>query len=456
MYDNNNTVSLNISVNDKWDFVETWIRVLDKKTDANRPLKEAAGLFAISSLVGPKAIIPLATDIDILGMPEKDIRSVDGLKLNEWFFIIGITEGSRKSTVAKSAKKYLNLVWSGKYRVPDIFTPEHLIDKLAETGGFLTWIMPEFATILEMKEKKDYMAALTGILQMLYDGEEFSMGTRTRGETVIPKPYVTAFLCTNLFAVEEKLITKGMIYHGFLNRMLLIWDDGVENFVPLADRILSLDSLETHNPDIEKLLSWGKKLYELDTKIILMPTGSVLKLIRNIEIKIHEELKKLDEVERAVRGRYKTHIWKLAGLYRISRLTENDLEEIRKGNNMLWIEDVDVERAVKFLSIVEKSFNRLLEEMRLAEVSKPKLESIEDLVETVKIIVLTCGKKEGDVYVIERTELYRQWFNKTKLKSDKLDEVLEDLEKQGIYAFKVEQSKGKGPGRPKQLCYFKF
>jgi len=427
------------SFTDGWDFVETWVRVLDRKTDANRPLKEAAALFVISSLVGPKAVIP--TDAgDII--------------LNEWFLIIGPTGISRKSTVAKLARSYLNKVWSGRYSVPDVFTPEALIDELEANKGFLPWIMDEFAIILEMTKKKDYMASLTGDLQKLYDGEDIAWRTRTRGVIKVQKPYVTAFLCTTPFAVREKLITESMIHHGFLNRVLLIWDDGVENFVPMTDRMLSLEGLRERDPDEEMLLSWGAKLHRLDASIVLTATKSVLDSVKELEIALNEALKKIGEVERAIKARYITHLLKLSGLYRISRMTAEDLERCREGNKPVWIELEDLNRAAEFLKIVDKSFNRLLEEVRRAEVSKPRIENIEELVETVKKIVLTYGRREGDAYVIDRTELLKHWRRKTGADKDTLNRALAELEEEEqCESVKVQP---KGPGRPKTLYRCRF
>jgi len=443
----------------EWDFIETLIRILDKITDANRPLKEAAALFAINSLVGHRAIIPS----NVLSNFFADDTGY-GIKLNEWFLIIGLTGESRKSTVANAVKKYLRAVLDNlgnKYSVPDIFTPEGLIDTLDHNGGFLPWTMDEFGIILEMIQKKDYMGELTGLLQKLSDGERIVWKARTRGTIDIPQPYVTAFLCANLYAVKRKLITEDMIHHGFLNRLLLIWDEGVKNFVPMSKRILSPKNIPDisagPDPNTEKLLNWGKKILELVAgSIWLVPTRDVSDEAENIEITLHEIMKKSDEVERGVRERYALHLWKLAGLYRISRMTVEELEECRKsGKKIITIEKEDLHRAYKFLfEIVDNSFKRLLEEMKMAMISKPKLESIEDFVNIVKEIVLKYGKLENGVYVIDRTKLYSQWFNKTKLLGDNLDKILKDLEKQEICTCKILPTNA--PGRPKQLCYFKF
>jgi len=449
---NQNKIASNSS---EWDFIETLIKVLDKITDANRPLKEAAALFAISSLVGHRAIIPSKALPNFFAG-----NTVSGTELNEWFLIIGPTGLSRKSTVANKVKEYLRAVLGGKYSVPDIFTPEGLIDTLKDNNGFLPWTMDEFGIILEMIQKKQYMGELTGLLQKLYDGTPIVLRTRIRGTIDIPNPYATAFLCTNFYAVKEKLIREEMIHHGFLSRLLLIWDEGIENFIPMSENILTPNNIPdisvSPDPDMEKLLIWGKKILELDVNsITLIPAQDTLEKMKNIEIKLHEIMKESDEVERGVKERYAPHLWKLAGLYRISRMTVEELEERKKsGKSIAPIEEEDLNRAGTFLLKVDKSFNRLLEEMKKAEIAKAKLESIEDLVNIVKEIVLKYGKQENGVYVIDRTELYRQWYNKTKLGHDKLEKVLEDLEKQEICECKAEQTNR--PGRPKQLCSFKF
>jgi len=121
-----------------------------------------------------------------------------------------------------------------------------------------------------------------------------------------------ALLCTTSYAVRRKLITEDMIHHGFLNRLLLIWDEGFENFITLSERILTPnnipDNLASPDPDTERVLNWGKKIHELDVNsIMLVPSQNALEKMKNIEIKMHEMLKKLDEVERGVRERCIVH-----------------------------------------------------------------------------------------------------------------------------------------------------
>jgi len=85
--------------------IEALIRVLDKITDANIPLEEAAALYAISSLVSHKTIIPFNTSSNFFAND-----TVYGIKLNVWFSIIGPIGLSRMSTLANAVKKYLKAV----------------------------------------------------------------------------------------------------------------------------------------------------------------------------------------------------------------------------------------------------------------------------------------------------------------------------------------------------------
>jgi len=458
----------------EWDFIEACIRELDKHTDANRPLKEASGLFIVSSLV-PKAIIPLATSSNSFARD----RGPKGMKLNEWFLIIGLTGMSRKTSVLNRTKSYLDTILGDSYLAPDIFTPEALIDTLKERSTS-PWVMDEFAMILEMTKNKEYMGELTGLLQKLYDGQTIRRRTKTGGEVLVPDPYVTVLLSTSYYAVQNKLITEDMIHHGFLNRMLIIWDDGVENFVPISKRFMSL-GWDIDDPDVEKLFNWGRKLYELNSNIILMPNGEVLKKIEEFDVETYKKLKELDEVERAIRARYTIHLLKLAGLYRVSRMTVEELEELRRNPRPVFIEAVDYDRARKFLTIVEESTKRLLEEMGKAQVAKPKLESIEELVETVKRIVLAKGKHISgdddeiievfgsptlsDIYKVDGTVLCREWARITRTPcSEGLRKVLKELKERGVLICDPKDpnerekcmEKERRAGRPKEWYYFQL
>ena len=112
------------------DFIETWIELLDNLTDANRELKEAAGLFVLSSLVGHKAVIPVTTDAKIFS----EGMNMTGKRLNLWFLIIGKSRWSRKSTVSAYAEDYLRVLMGDEYILSTIATPEALIEELSENN----------------------------------------------------------------------------------------------------------------------------------------------------------------------------------------------------------------------------------------------------------------------------------------------------------------------------------
>ena len=428
------------------DFINLWVETLDNYTDANRPLKEAAGLFVLSSLIGHNAVIPLSTDIKPFTEAVKaDLTSI-GKRLNVWFLIIGRTRVSRKTTVLGLAEDYLRNVLGHDYIASTIATPEALLDEVAENktvfGCHKAWIMDEFALILSACRSKDYMADLTDIMQKLYDGRTFSRRTRSKGKLLINNPYFTVLTSTTPYVIKSRLVTETMFIHGFLGRFMLLWDEGTANPVPLGERI----RMQVDDSNVKSLMEWGSKIKNFNEVVILHLSDEARQRLNEIDEKGINVAKTINnEIITSWLGNLTEHIVKVAGLYRLSRL-ESLKEDV-------IIELEDFKRAEKFMSQVIKSVRRISEEVMKSRMYRAKeLTQIDDYVELVRSIVLKKGRQEGERWVIERSTLCAAWYNKTRSACTELDKIIKAMADMGEVEVKVSAT----TGRPKMTYIFTF
>ena len=422
------------------DFVETWVEVLSECTDANRELLEASGLLALSTVVN-NVVIPVSTDI----RPFSSSENV-GKKLNLWFLVIGRTRVSRKTTIMKFIEDFIYNNLGPEYLCSYIATPEALVEELS-LNTHRVWLVDEFAIPLEMCSKKDYMAAFQGILQKLYDGTSFTWRTRGRGLVKIENPYFTVWASTTPFSVKEKLINEKMFIHGFLNRFIILWDEGTRQLVPIGKRMLRNGILSISN--IKEIQEITHKLRKKDIMTIWYD-GETLELLNEFDSKVHEQIKTLDnEVILAYYGNLTDFILKLSALYRIARITEKELD-----SSTIIARKEDFRKAYNFIkAIVLPSFEKLKQEMKLTKTAvSAKVEKIEDLVDIVWSVVKKYGKKQDDYYVIDRTTLYRKFYKETNgYDAETLTKVLNTLINMEFVEKRIEKTKG----RPKIVYYFK-
>ena len=402
------------------DFIEAWVKVLDILTDSNESLKEASGLFIISSIIGHKALIPITTDAKVFS----EGLETTGKRLNLWFLIIGKSRWSRKSTILGYVEDYLRTV-ADVIVASTLATPEALVDELSESSH-KAWVMDEFGIILEACKRKDYMADLTGILQKLYDGRSFTRRTRGRGTIRVNNPYFTLIASTTPYSVKEKLITEDLFIHGFLNRFLILWDEGAKNIVPIGERLIMIKDEDT-KAKVENLINFGKHLYNLNNVLILAPTLDVREKLSDLEKRLSKILGN-DELINLYSGNIADFMLKLSGIYRISRINKDEL-----GKAVIPLEIEDYRRAHRFIyKYVLPSLRKLVEEIRRAKTIRPKeVKDISGLMEIVKSIVIKHGKKEGNVYIIDRKTLYRYWNAKTGAGKEELDKIIAEFQELG-------------------------
>ena len=436
------------------DFIDTWIKLVETTTDANTELIELAGLVLLSSLAKNFGIFDI-TNADF----EED--TVPTTKLNLYALVIGEPGLSRKSTVFKKVEKVVLKVLGEQHLSGHKDTPEKLEERLAQEPHRI-WIMDEFGVILEASMRKDYMAGLTGLLQKLYDGTTFVVGTKTRGSITIKNPYFSILVATTVYSVDKKYINEDMFAHGLLSRFLILWDEGTRQPVFRSERMkASLKAqLDTEIRNVyNKLLNKAEVIAKKEPTILQF-NGEALKRIDEIEMKIYNIIKNTeDAIVKRYLSRFIDHLIKIAGLYRISRITMEDLEK-----PVLIVEETDVAKAYQFLDkYVLKSFKKLREYMKIKAKVKPREASaIKDNVELVKTIFRKQGEKvtlkvegkEIEAFKINRTKLTKAFYTATDgLSSEELDKALSQLIDMGELIAVPERVGGRG--RPPITYYLK-
>lgn len=458
-----------------FDFIKAWIKVISQYTDANPELIEATGLYLLSTLIGHKAWINSVPDIN----PFAEKPEETGLKLNIYTLIIGRTARSRKSTVIKKVEEFIKRV-KPEILMPRLMTPEALKDELEirKEGSYSwgTWIVDEVAELYELARKKDYMASMQSLLQILYDGAGYSASTITRGKVLTGKVYFTFLGASTEILVLNKLIRDEDFVHGFLGRFIIIYDKGTRNRRPRRFETPKRD------PMAMEIVEWALNLLSIKKFIILQPTPEAEELINEIESKNDEEISKLTNLYLFISpetkmkyllglycSRLTTNLLKLAGLYRISRLALEDLKRMQSLDDpnikitvddilenpsildelrqeIIFIEKQDVERAWKFLSkIVVPSVEEIVKLMHAETLN------FEIQVSTVKVIIKKYGTEIDGYPAIDRTTLYKKWFNVTKLPSEYLEKVLKHLRAEGS----IREITRKTSGRPKTFYVLK-
>jgi len=414
--------------------IDEYVSLISQYTDAHEILLESNALLNVSAIVGRRFVIPYNPKIRIFGN-----SGPSGLYLNIFQFIIGPSRISRKSTSQGFQKDLINSI-DPNLLITESFTPEALLDELKERGDYnqSAWLVDEAARFFEVCKKKEYMASAQSIIQQLYDGHTITHRTKSGGKITIVEPYFVAAMQGTPFLFEEKLIKLSDFHHGFLNRFLLIWVPKRKEYKPIPFSEEIKDSER-----IGRIIEWFRKLYEIQQVKILGLSSEVIKKFANFDKKIDEIITKTeDPTFQSYIGNFPEFLVKLMGLYRIARLDFNKpLPEI------IVIEGEDYKRALKYLSLVEKSFkeicNKIQEHQRVIPL---KIEDISDLENVVKRYIAELGE-------VDRTTLLRSLYNKYKIRSKVLDEIVKELESRDEITITVKQSES--AGRPRIIYSIK-
>ncbi len=211
----------------------------------------ACGLFCISVVVNKKAVVKLR---------QGPIYS------NVWINILGLSSLARKSTAVDKADIAITTAnIDPKYKMPDEFSPEAMVEKLDNTPHAYM-IKDEAAGLLALM-KKDYMRGLKDALMQLYDCKPISRMLRTSKRTSdktsfnVADPYLCMILATTpgSFAANTELID---LTSGWLPRFLHFFPNHAKDrWLPLEEGVPENDLLSANCH--ARLLKIKEEFYDL-------------------------------------------------------------------------------------------------------------------------------------------------------------------------------------------------
>ena len=360
------------------DFVPYFAEYSTGITGTSKLFRESVALWLISTMASFKWRI---SDVGY---------STSFLYLNIWFMLIGKSRISHKSTIIKPAKKLVGEITERKRienekkdidywvnaRLEDQFTPEALVSalndrcweretKFSKWGKrtHAAWVDSEFSKFFAKINTSDYMSGTSELLSVLYDGETYTMRTQTRGREEIINPYLTILGAST--EVLPKMFTDFQLSQGFLNRFMYIFHN--KDVTPRQ----FIDRMEER---YKKIREWLDTLYNVnkDCMLILFDIEAndtvMTDELAAYEKFVDEEIanKDLGMVE-AYFGNSPNILRQLAGLFRLSRLSLKELQDINNGIkdkhgrvNWKYICMQDYRRAKEFLDQMLENFRDVI------------------------------------------------------------------------------------------------
>lgn len=197
----------------KNNLVTRYMEYGDTQTDAYPEWHFASAVSLLSVIIDRKIVLPLT-----LG----DIHP------NIWFFGIGDSTVSRKTTGMGKAETFLAMLEIDDRRLPNSFSPEAFIEVLSETPKSYYW-KDEAGGMLASMEKA-YMADMRDLFCELYENKDYRRKLRTsqrkgsKTDFHVHKPYLTQYLLTtpDIFKCHTSLID---LTSGWLLRYLYLWPE---------------------------------------------------------------------------------------------------------------------------------------------------------------------------------------------------------------------------------------
>lgn len=338
------------------------MKLLSRVTDAYEGFLEACGLFLLSLATGRKWIFRSLPDTSVFG--EKDGKT--GRFLNLWFVLLGPSRLGRKSTVIRHVKELSEKVFGIQCILTESFTPESLIAQMSKmslhsvTGRLETvccWISDEIAWFFQHLKKRDsYMASADSFLSKIYDGSTYSRGTIGRGKETVWNPYLVCLLASTDYL--PTLFDELQIRLGFMNRFIFISSERLERKSLRTEPLTEEEKKEAR--EIEDYLDTLAKRISVTTLEMSNEAKAVYDSFEEeIETRIASE--KLGVLE-GYCGNLPNLLVRLSCLYRISRMTTEEIESYSKP--VLIVEKQDVERAISYAWKAWTWFEKVVQIMR--------------------------------------------------------------------------------------------
>lgn len=308
-------------------FIPDFVAWASKRTDAPLFLLKAAAMMALSLSSGDTVVLP-------------NPFGSGGVAMNLYVLIVGPSTTMRKTTVLGYVKDIVpksGQTHESYIKVIDDTSPQALNKACAEAGSTMTPVifsLDEVSGLFQVARRKNsYLGGLDKILLTMYDHSPISI-SRTHGSIESERG---AFV--NLFAASTpeplmEILDGDDIASGLLPRFI-IFDarDAVRGeSIPFKERIRSNPEWEAEQAVLGEFLHDIARDRANGVPIGQNADGSVNYLVTTLDASDEalDRLYELDEEAKrsviddgdaigAIRGRATWHIYKVAGLYALSR-----------------------------------------------------------------------------------------------------------------------------------------
>jgi hypothetical protein len=346
----------------KDDFIQKYVNLLSRITDAPSEFQIAAALFLLSIAVGRRFIFRSLPETSIF-----DPNKAMGKILNIWIITLGRSRVSRKTSVLRQVRLLVERVFGKRILLPEAFTPEALISEMSkrqETSELSSkseticcWICDEIAWFFRHLKKKDsYMISADALLSKLYDGDSTTRDTVGRGLEVVSNPYLVCYLASTNALVE--LFDELQIKFGFLNRFLFIFG-ARESRMPLRTQPLT----ESEKKEVEEIVDFLKALADRRTTTMLELSEGVQETYNSFEEKIENRIEREDMgIKEGYFGNLPNLVIRLSCLYRLNRMTSEEIRHYEQP--ILTVEKQDLERAIEYAWKAWAWFEKVIEIMK--------------------------------------------------------------------------------------------
>lgn len=402
-------------------------------TDSPKDFQKAAALFLVSTIAGRNFLFMSAPETKLLG----DDLVQGGKILNLWFIIMGKSRITRKTVSVSKIQEFVKGI-DDRMLLPDDFTPQALIEILSKRnrGEQCCWMNDEISGFFEALQRADYMATADTVLSHIYDGRDYHRRTIKRASEVVEAPYLTCYLASTDYL--PVLFDESKLRQGFLNRFIYVYAERTE-WKPVRGRIERKEKQLAEN-----IHEWLTELYEVNTRAVLDFSEEARQIYNDFEQDVEKEISGgMSPLKEGYMGNIPNFVVRLSGIFRIARLSTQELRDIQK-IAILGVEEEDVMQAIQYSEKMWQWFEKSLELMHTPVTSR---EVVKDEHRASFVLSkIKASNKRSQITKnpqIDRTSLYRE----CNMPASELDEVIKLLTKSGRVKIHVDSSGGPGPNQ---------
>jgi len=393
-----------IELEERFDFIDMFVDFNKRLFDAPEEYHRAIAMFLISTFCGRRFIF--------LSVPDAEIYTEGGSRgklLNLWFILIGKTRIDRKSTVVSKAEELVRLI-DRDLLLPEEYTPQSFIRIMAEKERngetCVAWVNDEIGSFFEQLKRSDFMAGIDSLLSRVYDGRSYTRTTIGRGAERILNPYLTTLLSSTLYL--PSLFEEQKIRQGFMNRFIYVRESRKER------RPARTTLTEEEELIAQEIVSWLRTLSMVRSLVLLNFNSAAKRRYEEFEEAVENEIenKNLD-IKEGYMGNLPNFVMRIAAIYRISRLTISELENIEIiADPVLIVEEEDVIKAIGYSRKIWKWFEEVISLMKRSS-RREEVVTSEGYIEYIKSRIQEYGIQVNGKFLISQKLLLRA-LNMTK------------------------------------------